>query len=245
MNGRDLIARAAAASERGDHVEARRLAQEAVQELEGEHAVGALLLLGRTHQTLGEHDAAEDAFQQAGEVVRGLAEGVETVRLKVRTLEALAGLRGAEGRYYEAEPLFREALALAESTLGSDVLEVADLANGLAVTFKFSGRFDEAEELYRRALSVLERALGPEHPDVASIYHNLGGLEHARGNFAEAEPFARRSVEIREAAVAPDHPDLAADRAALAAILDAAGKHDEAEALLRQALAVFEPLFGP
>jgi MFS family permease len=151
----------------------------------------------------------------------------------------------AQGRYADAEELFRAALRRAEEEFGPDAFPVADACNGLAVTYKYSGRFDDAEALYARALRILERQLGAEHPDVAAVHHNLGGLAHARGRFAEAEAPARRAVAIREAALGPDHVDVAADKAALASILDAIGRGDEAEQLLTDALAAFERALGP
>ncbi len=165
-------------------------------------------------------------------------------RLRVQSLGDLASLYRVQGRYEEAEPLFHQALDLAERAFGPDDLEVSSVLNNLAVLYKYTGRFAEAGRLYQRALSITEKALGSEHPEVATIYHNLGGLEHASGNFARGEPFARRSVAIREKALGPDHPEVAADVAALAALLDGQKKYAEAERLYRRALAVFERVHG-
>jgi tetratricopeptide (TPR) repeat protein len=201
---------------------------------------------GRLAQDGGDNAEAERLFTRALNTAEQTPEGPEREGTRALALAALAGSWRRQGRYREAEPAFRQALALAASAFGPDSLEVSYTLNDLAITFKFSGRFDEAEQLYRRSLEILTRAVGTdEHPDVASLYHNLGGLEHARGRFAKAEKPARRSVEIRERALGPDHFHVAADRAALASILDALGRQDEAEQLLRQALAVFERHYGP
>src|SRR5262245_51317255 len=64
-----------------------------------------------------------------------------------------------QGRYWEVERLFRQALALAEAAFG-DHLEVATMLNNLGVLYKYMGRFDEAESVYRRALAIFERTSG-------------------------------------------------------------------------------------
>jgi tetratricopeptide (TPR) repeat protein len=149
------------------------------------------------------------------------------------------------GRYREAEPVFLEALAVAEQAFGSDHLEVATPLNNLAVCYKYMARYLDAGPLYQRALAITERSLGPEHPEVATLYHNLGGLEHAARNWARGEPFARKSVRIRTRTLGPDHPDVASDLTALAALLDQQKKHVEAERLYRRALAIVERVYGP
>jgi tetratricopeptide (TPR) repeat protein len=67
-----------------------------------------------------------------------------------------------EGRYDQAEPLYRRALSLAEQVYGPDHLEVSAILNNLAVLYKYTGDFEEAERLYQRALAITEQALGPE-----------------------------------------------------------------------------------
>ena len=190
--------------------------------------VQALILVGWIRQELQEHKEAERVLRRAVDIAEGLSGPPELALLRVRALESLAASLRIQGRYHEAETVFRRALAEAEEEFGPSSGPVADVLGGLGVTFKYAGRFDEAESLFRRAIAIVES--GDADPSaLATLYHNFGGLEHARGNYEAAEPLARRSVELREQAFGPAHPDAAADRAALAAIVDALGRHDEAE----------------
>ena len=77
----------------------------------------------------------------------------------------LAVLYQAQGRYGEAEPLYRRALATKEKVLGPEHPETLTSINNLAALYKAQGRYGEAEPLYRRALATKEKVLGPEHPD--------------------------------------------------------------------------------
>ena len=83
------------------------------------------------------------------------------------SLNNLAVLYRAQGRYAEAEPLSKRVLAILEKALGPEHPDVATGQNNLAVLYQAQGRYAEAEPLYKRALAISEKALGLEHLDVA------------------------------------------------------------------------------
>jgi len=240
---------------RGRFAEAGPLAERALEIFEREcgpdhpDVANVLLCLAGIREETGDLAAAESLGRRAADILEGMERtddgGSDVPRLRVQVLGALAGALRNQGRYGEAEPLLRRALALCERDLGADDLQTAALLNDLGMLHKYQGRYDEAELLYRRALDVVDAAVGPDDLEAASLYHNLGGLEHARGRAALGEPLARWGLKIRERGLGSDHPHVAADKAALAAILDAQGRYAEAEELYGQALAVFERVYGP
>jgi tetratricopeptide (TPR) repeat protein len=65
------------------------------------------------------------------------------------------------GRYGEAEPLYRKALAAYEKALGPEHPDVAASLVNLAELYREQGRPDEAEPLYQRALVIQERGGRP------------------------------------------------------------------------------------
>src|SRR5262249_25844492 len=87
----------------------------------------------------------------------------ETQNERIWKLRRCAGRWLGQGRYIQAELLYRQALLLAEVAAGPDSIEVARICNNLGVVYKYTAKFDEAEQLYRRALSILERELGTGH----------------------------------------------------------------------------------
>ncbi len=149
--GLALLERAVERRERRDLAAALDLAQAALATLEIEHGpdssavVQALILVGWIRQELEDHRDAERALRRAVDVAEQLRGGPELALLRVRALESLAASLRLQGRYDEAEALFRRALAEAEEEFGPDAAPVADVLGGLGVTFKYSGRFDEAE----------------------------------------------------------------------------------------------------
>ena len=69
------------------------------------------------------------------------------------TLNNLAELYKEEGRYADAEPLCKRALAIREKALGPDHADVAQSLNNLADLYSAQGRHADAEPLYKRALA--------------------------------------------------------------------------------------------
>jgi tetratricopeptide (TPR) repeat protein len=101
---------------RGDHTASRRLAHDAVRIAERDPAaatvlVEALVVLGQIHEELSEQPSAERAFERAVSAARELPRATENDTLRVAALVALGNARRVSGRYQDAEPPLREALA--------------------------------------------------------------------------------------------------------------------------------------
>jgi len=161
------------------------------------------------------------------------------------SLNNLAGLYRNQGRYSEAEPLYKRALSIREKVLGSDHPDVALSLNSLAGLYRNQGRYSEAEPLYKRALSIVEKVLGSEHPDVANSLNNLAGLYRNQGRYSEAEELYKRALNIYEKVFGLNHQDVATSMNNLAVLFDNQGKYSEAESLYIQALNIYEKLLGP
>ena len=150
-----------------------------------------------------------------------------------------------QGRYAEADPLFKRELAIYEKVLGPDHPKVAIALNGLATLYQNEDRYSDAEPPYKRALAINEKALGVDHPYVATALNNLANLYIDQGRYAEAEPLQKRSLAIREKALGPDHPDFAISLNNLAALYSDQGRYEDAEPLYKRSLAVNEKALGP
>ena len=161
------------------------------------------------------------------------------------SLNNLAALYQSQGKYDEAERLYRRALANQEMVLGPAHPHVGTSLNNLAAVYQSQGKDGDAEVLYRRSLAIREKALGPKHPDVANSLNNLGEFYRRQGEYDEAERLYRRSLAIEERVLGPQHPDVAVSLNNLANLYHAQRKYDEAEPLLRRALAIKERALGP
>ena len=118
----------------------------------------------------GNYAEAEKQLSAALREAEGF--GLEDLRLAT-SLFVLAQTYKAQGRYAEAEPLFKRALGIMEKALGPDHPHVATVLHGLATLYGDQGRYAKAVPLHKRALVIRERVLGPDDPAVATILNDL------------------------------------------------------------------------
>jgi len=149
-----------------------------------------------------------------------------------------------QGRYQEAIPLAKRALAIREKALGPEHPRVAASLNNLAALYKALGDYARAEPLYKRALAIREKVLGPEHPRVAESLNNLAVLYYSLGDHARAAPLFKRALAIREKALGPEHPYVATSLNNLARLYETLGDYARAEPLYKRALAIDEKVLG-
>ena len=143
-----------------------------------------------------------------------------------------------------AEPLYRRALAITESTFGLHDPRLATCVNNLAALLAATNRLIEAEHLYQRALSILEASCGGDHPETATGLNNLAHLLSDTNRQAEAEPLFRRALAVNEARYGDKHPRFAVGLNNLAAVLESTDRPGEAEHLYRRALEINVAIFG-
>src|SRR5262245_45163805 len=102
----------------------------------------------------------------------------------------------AQGKYSDAEGLFKHALVIREKALGASHPDVGHGLNNLAYAYQAQGKYSEAEGLYKRALVIREKALGAAHPDVGQSLSNLANVYQAQGKYSEAEGLHKRALAI-------------------------------------------------
>lgn len=139
----------------------------------------------------GNYAAAETVLLNARERLKAGREGQA-----VPTIEAhLANLWLREGRFQDAERLFREIIPL----LGKQHQQAVIAAtNGLAQACREQGKYGEAKLLYEGALRLAESNPAWEI-HAAAVRNNLALLLMAEGRFAESERLLLRALRVREA----------------------------------------------
>lgn len=150
----------------------------------------------------------------------------------------------AAGKFSEAIPLARRALAILERAMGPEHRYVAASLNNLGSLYAAQGLYAEAEPLLRRAVVLAEKLSGADHSDTAASLNNLAVLYEKLARYADAESVYRRALRIRETAFGPDHPAVATTVNDLAVLYDIQGRYAEAEPLHRRALAIREQALG-
>ena len=113
-----------------------------------------------------------------------------------------------QGRYDEAEPLYRESIALKRRLLGNDHPALASSLNNLGVLFGVSGRYDEVGPLFEEALAIRRARYGNVHPTVASTLSSLSRLASAEGNAELALERQDEALGILRQLYDGDHPTI-------------------------------------
>jgi tetratricopeptide (TPR) repeat protein len=105
-----------------------------------------------------------------------LAERMDARGLTSALMHNLGELLYAKALHEDAEPLMRRALAIDETSFGSEHPNVARDLNNLALLLQATNRLEDAEPLMRRALAILEASLGEDHPHTQLLRRNLDAL---------------------------------------------------------------------
>ena len=125
------------------------------------HDIGAMAQsfeqLGRVLLALAEFVEAEEALEECVALRVGINRGHWQTHY-ARNLLGMA-LTGQE-RFDEAEPLYRDALAIKRRTRGDDHISTAIELNNLGSLLHAMGRTDEAVPMIEEAVAIAERGQG-------------------------------------------------------------------------------------
>ncbi len=197
----------------------------------------------------GEYVEAERHFAVAVIEAKKLGPGD---RRLAHAMNDLAMFYHALGRLGEAEPLYRRAISIDESSgLDPDPDFVVTLEN-VGELYRTQQRKTEAAAMYQRAADISETlyltalaAHGDNSPALIPHLAALASLDEAQEDLEGAERRYRKILSIRELTMESGHVDIAGSAGRLAFVLTLRGKFDEAESLYKRALAVEEAALGP
>jgi tetratricopeptide (TPR) repeat protein len=152
---------------------------------------------GKAYLKLRQYKESQSMLASALQVAEQFEPG--DLRLSV-SLNNMARLRQAQGRYPEAEQLFNRALAIAETERGRQHPDAAICLSNIAGLLQMEEKNAEAEAAYQESVAILEAAFGPEHESVGRVLANYAGLLRKMGRTDEADVAEARARAIREKA---------------------------------------------
>jgi len=141
-------------------------------------------------------------FVEAERFARRSLEIVQALELddgkRATSLSSLGQSLRHQKRYTEAEPLFREALAIREKILPPIHPRTAYALEGLAVSLVGQSRPDEAEPYYLRAIAIWDRMDKDEYESChhGTVLDGLGRIYFQAGTYEKAEPVYERALEV-------------------------------------------------
>ncbi|MEL6323708.1 MAG: tetratricopeptide repeat protein, partial [Pseudomonadota bacterium] len=179
----------------------------------------ALRRVGRLDEADTQYRKAQAAFLRVFD---------EEVAEYATVLDHIAGLRFAMGKKERARELYKQAINLAERTLGRDHPDVGQSLNNLALLQHRDGRPEEALKLLLRAVAIFESSLGAAHLDTATALSNLSGAQVALGDAAAAEQSCCKALNIRQGRLGKNHPTFAESLMQLAQVRHLQGRLQDA-----------------
>lgn len=156
----------------------------------------------------------------------------------------LARLRAAQGRWDEAEKLYRKALEFGEEAFGRKHEFTLVSINGLAVVCQSTGKYREAEKLLDEALQMRKEILGLEHELTLNSMNNMGLLYQELGRYKEALPLFNSVLKLRKKIMGPNQPATLVSMNNLASLYYEQGRYPEAESLFEETLQLRESILG-
>ena len=188
--------------------------------------------MARVYDHLGRTAQGREGFRLAIEIERTVQPPRPLVLSSLLRNRAVA--LANEQRYAHAEPLAREALALAEAHADPISRDVGQSATAVALSLG-NNRHDEARALLLRHLEI-RQALGEPEIDLASTWHNLGLNALRAGRLEEAEDYLQHSFEVRRDVLGAGHARTQTGATVLAAVKTDLRRFDEALVLRREVL---------
>jgi len=185
----------------------------------------ALDRIGENHETLGEYDAAAEAYRKAVAIHERRGDRLGAIGTRI----SMADVETKRGRADEAEKGYAAALA-AVRELGND-FAVARILTNLGLLRDRTGRKDEALAAYEEARGIAVR-IG-NRVMLATILNNIGSIHSERNEF---EP-ARKTIE-EALAIATElgiEGEVASANGNLGVLLFRQGRFAEAEPALKKA----------
>ena len=151
------------------------------------------------------------------------------------TLNGLASVYYAEGKYPQAEALYSQILEIRRRVRGPEHRETVISMNNLAELYKVRGQYQQAETLFTQTVEISRRVLGPEHPLTLIFLGDFASMYQRAGRYGLAETYAAQALLGRRHTLGSADADTmeSADDLALAYLSQ--GKFAESEALAHEA----------
>jgi len=191
----------------------------------------------------GEEDRSRETCRQAVELIEAISFLTHDEQITLRN--DVARIMGDLQMFAEAEKLYAEAFALAESD--AELLQHygGTLLSNLGALYALKDEPPERiEQIYRKALALTTKCSGAHSKETAHCQLNLAGALRDQGKYEEAEELARAALASMESH-SKDLLEINFYKSTLASILRASKKLEEAELILRDVLSVREDRLGP
>lgn len=160
----------------------------------------ALASIGDSYYRLQNYEQATAHYQES---LALLTPTVPDHAYVARVLNKLAMVYTDEGKFEQAQPLFKQAQAMLEKTFGPNNIEVSANLSGQAKLLQQQKNYAQAERLFQQVCDINQRLLGPEHQQLAINLADLATLYLAWDKPEKAEPLFTQATNVLEKKLGP------------------------------------------
>ena len=195
--------------------------------------------------------AAESKFQQGliaeqkvqySAALEFVVRACELVPNNQRYLNTAGNIYGFLGAFDKAIGYYEQALAIRQSVLPTNHMDIAISLNNLGITWQYKGDYDKAIGYYEQALAIWQSVLPTNYPFIATSLNNLGGAWHHKGDYDKAVGYYEKALAIRQSVLPSNHPDIANSLNNLGGAWHYKGDYDKAIGYHKKSLAIWRSI---
>jgi len=102
-----------------------------------------------------------------------------------------------EGQYTEAEPLYKESLAILERVNSPEYVDVGKVAVSLALLYSKQEKYNDSEQFFQRAIPILEKYAGTEQAVLIFALEKYADLLRKTNRVSAAEKLEAQASALR------------------------------------------------
>jgi len=201
--------------------------------------------IGGVHQENGEYRKAMENAMQARDIAnQAPVEKLRNASL-ADSLNLIALIDYFQGKYTDAEQLYKQAVLINEATRGPESPQLATNLHNLGLLYFQQAKYKEAEKSERAALEILRKATSIDHDSFALSYATLGRIYSEVGNTAAAEKNFQDAIDEMTLVKGENGRRVGIMKHYQAEFLLSQGKLQQAEKIEREVLSSFHQGFAP
>lgn len=186
----------------------------------------------------------EEAHEVLTEALVLLGDDASEPDVRAGVLHQLGVVTKRVGGLDQAEPYFRQAIALTEQHYGRDHELTLISSEGLAILMCERGELAKAQPILEELVERHERVFGQEDVRTIMSYYNLATLYALRGWTGKALEMDERILDARVSQLGREHPESADAMIAVGQGYAQLRRYDEARDLFEEGSAVLEAHLG-
>ena len=171
------------------------------------HKADSLNELGATLRNERKYNEALDLFNQAAEMTKDVAGGLNSHY--ATTLGHIAMIYDRKADYQNALKCYTQAMEIRKKVLGEDNPDYASSLDDVGIEYATMGDYQTALEYMIRAMEIRKKVLGEEHHDYASSLNNIGVTYYYLGDEQNSLKYYLQAMELKKKTLGEEHPDYA------------------------------------